>query len=86
MKRYAIAAMASALMLCTGCAVFNRENTPAANWVEDSLLPEPGPARTVSYVVLIPVGLAAVTVDAVVIRPVTAPLRVSTALVVTVVP
>ena len=69
-SRTGLVAMVGAVMLCTGCAVFNRDNTPVLNFVEDSLLPETNPARSIAYPLLLPVGLVAVTIDGVIIRPI----------------
>jgi len=70
MSRIRLMALVAALALCSGCAVFNRDNTPALNFVEDRLLPEKGAARYVAYPVLLPVALTAVVLDAVIIHPV----------------
>jgi len=72
MTRYItlILAAAIALTTCTGCAFLNRQNTPTANFVEQKLLPKTNPAKVLSYPALLPVGVGALAVDAVVIHPV----------------
>lgn len=60
-----------ALVLVTGsgCAVFNRQNTPLLNGVEKHLVPKENPGRALSYPVVLPLGLAAVTLDMFLIHP-----------------
>ena len=53
-----------------GCAVFNRDNTPTLNFVESHIFPKSEPAQTLSYPVMIPLGLVAVSVDGLLIHPV----------------
>jgi hypothetical protein len=57
-------------MACAGCAVFNRDNTPTLNFVEDKLLPDSGSVRYLAYPLLLPVAFTAVAVDAVVVHPI----------------
>jgi hypothetical protein len=60
----------AALVVCSGCAVMNRDNTPTLNLVEKKLLPTETPQRYLVYPVLIPVGLGAVAIDALVVHPI----------------
>jgi len=61
---------AVALSCClNGCAVLNRENTPALNLVEENLWPESTGLRIAVAPVVFPAGLVAVTVDAVIVHP-----------------
>ncbi len=69
-SRTCLVAMVGAVMLCTGCAVFNCDNTPVLNFVEDRLLPEAKSARYFVYPLLLPAGLAAVAIDGVILRPI----------------
>ena len=69
-SRTCLVAIVGALMLCSGCAIFNRDNTPALNFLEDRLLPEAKPARYFVYPLLLPAGLAAVVIDGVILRPI----------------
>lgn len=57
------------LLLCNGCAVFNRNNTPALNFVEEHLLPKENPARAISYPLTVPLGFTAATLDMVLFHP-----------------
>lgn len=61
-----------AFLLCCipGCAVFNRENTRALNFVEAKLVPSDPFARKLSYPLTIPASLAAVTFDMFILHPV----------------
>ena len=70
MPKSLLVALVAVLTLCGGCAVFNRDNTPVLNFVEDKLLPETKPARYIVFPLLVPVSLAAVTIDAVIVRPI----------------
>lgn len=56
--------------LCGGCAVFNRNNTPALNFVEKNLLPSEQPARALSYPLVLPASLVAVSLDMFLLHPV----------------
>jgi hypothetical protein len=58
------------LLLCNGCAVFNRNNTPALNFVEQHLLPKDKTAQVISYPLVVPAGFAAATLDMVVFHPI----------------
>lgn len=56
-------------LLCSGCAVFNRNNTPALNFVEQHMLPKEKPGRMLAYPVAIPAGLVAASLDMLVLHP-----------------
>lgn len=58
-------------MVCGGCAVFNRNNTPALNFVERKLVPEENPGRALFYPLAIPLGITAVSLDMFLIHPAT---------------
>ncbi|MFO0984444.1 MAG: hypothetical protein U1E76_22410 [Planctomycetota bacterium] len=59
------------LLTLGGCAFLNRDNTPALNWVEATLLPAPEQptARVLLYPIVFPLGLAAVIGDAFLLHP-----------------
>ncbi|OPZ22712.1 MAG: hypothetical protein BWZ10_00304 [candidate division BRC1 bacterium ADurb.BinA364] len=66
-----IAQMAMPMFLfamLAGCAALNRDNTPLLNAVEDHMPPS-GLARAAAYPLMFPVGLAAIALDAAVVRP-----------------
>ena len=71
MKRYSAFLAMAPVLLCLGCAVFDRDNTPTLNWVEAHMLPERGAARTLAYPVVIPLGLLAISADALIVHPAT---------------
>lgn len=59
------------LLCCTpGCAVFNRENTRALNFVEAKLVPSDPFAKKLTYPLTIPASLAAVTFDMFILHPI----------------
>ena len=58
------------LLFCSGCAVFNRNNTPALNFVEHHLLPKENPARVLSFPLTVPAGFAAGALDMVLFHPI----------------
>ncbi len=58
------------LLLCSGCAVFNRNNTPALNFVDEHLVPKDQTARALSYPIVVPIGLVAATADMFIIHPI----------------
>lgn len=58
------------LQLCSGCAVFNRNNTPALNLVEQHLVPKEQTARLISAPLVVPIGFAAATLDMVLLHPI----------------
>jgi len=71
MKRLSyIAALSGLLISLNGCAVFNRQNTPALNMIEKHLVPKEQPARALSYPLVIPVGAVAATMDLFIFHPV----------------
>jgi len=57
------------LLFCGGCAVFNRNNTPALNFVEEHLLPKENPARSLSFPLTVPAGFVAGALDMVLFHP-----------------
>lgn len=59
----------SSMLLTSGCAIFNRNNTPALNFVERHLVPDENPGRAASYALLIPVGTVAATIDMFILHP-----------------
>jgi hypothetical protein len=61
--------LALSLLAASGCAVFDRRNTPLFNASEKHLLPRTQPARALSFPVTVPLSLAAVTVDLLVVHP-----------------
>jgi hypothetical protein len=56
--------------MLTGCAMFNRNNTRALNFVEAHLVPSDPLSKKLSYPVTIPVSLAAVIFDMVLLHPI----------------
>jgi len=68
MKLSPIAAL-TLMLLLNGCAVFNPRNTPSLNWVDEHLLPEKQPKRGLVYPLVLPVGLVAVSIDALIVHP-----------------
>ncbi len=66
---YAVVAMLGLALLLSACAVFNRENTPTLNLVEDHLWPESTGARVVAFPAVFVLGVAAALVDAAVVHP-----------------
>lgn len=57
------------LLVCSGCAVFNRNNTPALNLVETYLVPKDKAAQALAYPLVVPVGMAAATMDMFIFHP-----------------
>src|SRR5512133_572177 len=57
------------LLFCGGCAVFNRDNTPALNFVEKHLVPTNKTARVISYPLVVPLGFTAAALDMVLFHP-----------------
>jgi hypothetical protein len=70
MKKRPLILALSAVLLLTGCAFLNRDNTPLLNLVEEELWPESTGARVAVFPVVFPLGFAAVLTDAVVVHPV----------------
>lgn len=69
MRRTSLLFICLPLLLNSGCAVFNRNNTPALNLVEQHLVPADKTVRMISSPLIVPVGLAAATLDMVVLHP-----------------
>jgi len=69
MRRLILVLVSLNLLFCGGCAVFNRDNTPALNFVEQHLLPKENPARAISYPLVVPAGFIAATLDMVLLHP-----------------
>ncbi|QEM68829.1 hypothetical protein FO488_12115 [Geobacter sp. FeAm09] len=69
MRRTLVVIMFLHLLCGGGCAVFNRDNTPALNFVEQHLIPKENPGRALSYPLVIPVGLTAATLDMFLFHP-----------------
>lgn len=69
MRRTFVLATCLTLLLCSGCAVFNRNNTPALNAVEQHLVPTNKTAQLIAAPVVIPIGFAAATLDMVLLHP-----------------
>ncbi|MEN6627399.1 MAG: HEAT repeat domain-containing protein [Candidatus Sumerlaeia bacterium] len=64
-------ALIASVMLLQGCAILNRDNTIALNWVEANLVPDSQPARGIAMPFVFTVGVAAVSADAFIIHPAT---------------
>jgi len=69
MRRLPLLIILLPLLFCNGCAVFNRDNTPALNLVEAHLVPKDNTSRMISSPLIVPIGLAAATLDMVVFHP-----------------
>lgn len=69
MRRLPLLLILLTLFFCGGCAVFNRDNTPALNLVEQHLVPADRTARLISSPLIVPIGLAAATLDMVLLHP-----------------
>lgn len=54
----------------TGCAFFNRQNTPLLNAVERTMVPSSTSMRVVASPVVVPVGIAAGVLDVFVVHPI----------------
>ena len=70
MRRALSVLVSLTLLFCGGCAVFNRDNTPALNFVERNLVPADSTARAISYPLTVPVGLTAGMLDMVLFHPI----------------
>ncbi len=59
------------LLICFtgGCAVFNRENTRALNFIEKQLIPADPIAKKLTYPLTVPVSIVAVTIDMFLLHP-----------------
>lgn len=55
---------------CGGCAFVDSENRRVFNWYSETLVPKKHPARALSYPLIIPVGLAALLTDIVIVHPI----------------
>lgn len=62
---------ALALPLLSGCAVFNRDNTPTLNFVHDHLMPDTAPSKYLAMPLVLPAGLVAVVADMLIVHPIT---------------
>jgi hypothetical protein len=69
MRRTLLLVITFTLLLSSGCAVFNRNNTPALNAVEQHLVPTDKTAQLLVAPVIIPLGFAAATIDMVLLHP-----------------
>lgn len=69
MRLSAIYFIVLTMLLCSGCAVFNRNNTPALNMVEEHLVPNDKTVRLITSPLTVPIGLAAATVDMTLLHP-----------------
>jgi hypothetical protein len=69
MRRLILFVISLSLLVCGGCAVFNRNNTPALNFVERNMIPKENPGRAIFYPLAIPVGMTAVSLDMFLIHP-----------------
>jgi hypothetical protein len=69
-RRLALLLLSAALLAPPGCAWRNREHTPLFNASEKYLVPMTQPARAMSFPVTVPVSLAAVAVDLLLVHPV----------------
>ena len=69
MRRSILILVSLSLLLSSGCAVFNRNNTPALNFVEEHLVPRENPARAISYPLTVPIGFTAAAMDLVLFHP-----------------
>ncbi|NVO00062.1 MAG: hypothetical protein HXX17_12105 [Geobacteraceae bacterium] len=69
MRRTILTITTLLLLFCSGCAVFNRNNTPALNFVENHMVPKENPARAISYPLTIPLGFSAAVVDMLLLHP-----------------
>lgn len=69
MRRALLIIVSLQLLFCSGCAVFNRNNTPALNFVEEHLLPKENPARSLSFPVAVPAGFVAGALDMILFHP-----------------
>lgn len=69
MLRPIMVVILSSMLFCSGCAVFNRNNTPALNLVEKHLVPADPTARAISAPVVVPLGFVAATADMFLFHP-----------------
>jgi len=71
MRRLLLFFISLNVLVCGGCAVFNRNNTPALNFVERNIIPKENPGRALFYPLAIPIGATAVSLDMFLIHPAT---------------
>jgi hypothetical protein len=57
------------LLLCAGCAVFDRDNRRTLNAMDEHLAPESTAARWAVAPVGLPAGIVALVLDAVIVHP-----------------
>lgn len=69
MKRILLVLSLMSLLMTSGCAVFNEDNTPTLNWSEKHLVPDSPGAQLATAPLTVPAGLTAVTIDAVIVNP-----------------
>jgi hypothetical protein len=70
MRRLPLLLVLLPLLFSGGCAVFNRDNTPALNLVEQHLVPADKTTRMVASPLIVPIGLTAATLDMVLLHPI----------------
>lgn len=62
--------IALSLYMMSGCAVFNRNNTPATNYVEAHFASENQTVRVLSYPLVVPAGIIAAAMDMLLFHPI----------------
>lgn len=62
--------VALCIMMSTGCAAFNRKNTPLIGLIEKNLVPKTMPAKALTAPLYIPVGLVGGMLDVFIIHPI----------------
>ena len=67
---YMLIAVALLPLACSGCAVFDKDNTPLLNWTEEHVVPESEDLQTVVAPFTFTLGLVAVTTDMLIVNPV----------------
>ncbi len=70
MKRAALILVLVSMFAATGCAILERDNLRAFNWVERNMTPESTAMKVMLTPVLVPVGLGALALDQFVLHPV----------------
>lgn len=63
--------LACLTLIQLGCAMANRNNTPALNWVERNMVPEHPVAKTAALPFTVTTGVVAFTADAFILHPAT---------------
>jgi hypothetical protein len=66
-----IAVVATLLLFCTGCAVFNEDNRLTLNALDEHLAPDSSAARWALAPMGFPLGIVAGVVDLVIVHPAT---------------